>query len=67
MSSWMRIGFDPNQMDPIVEAGGLSQAAPTAPGTVSSPNGSTKRGIAGALKRLITRRRTFDVPELKLR
>ena len=48
------------------QTGGLDQATPSEFGAVSGLNDSSKHWIAGAIKHLVARRRTLDVPERNL-
>jgi hypothetical protein len=47
------------------QTGGLDQATPSEFGVASGVNDSSKHWIAGAIKHLVARRRTLDVPERK--
>ena len=82
MSTWMSIGFDPNQMDPATEPypqPSMSEvgndAAPqltggldqAAPSEFGAVSGSSTRWIAGALKSLVVRHPSLHVPELRPR
>jgi hypothetical protein len=84
MSTWMSIGFDPDQMDPTTETntqvansgarddavprqiGGLDQATPREFGAVSGLKGSSRHWIAGAIKHLVARQRTFGAQKRSL-
>jgi hypothetical protein len=61
MSTWMSIGFDPDQMDPTAEPN--TQSAISGARDDAAPR---KHWIAGAIKHLVARHRTLGAPKGRL-